>query len=156
MSRWFITSPRAIDEGPSTMKLASVDESGWYRTYRDTQGLFWTHYYPYQDDRSSPHLMRADLPKPVVALFRQVLGSGDDEDLAGLGAYMSSADVSIDEVLEALHQTISEHPPPKWKRLGASFRPRDNRKIIGMTVDQITESYLRWRRCVDEVTRLLN
>ena len=139
---YFITIPSEKEQYKKKLTKVSTYETGWINFYYDKDSATeWVEYYPYEEDRAPAILKRTDLPKEVKELMGICFASKDIEDWRGLGAELSSGTYSIKEVAQVLKENAFHWPNEALKEFKSSFRPIDNRNIIGMNMEQVEKSY---------------
>jgi len=140
---YFITIPADKEEFKKRLTQVRTNETSWIKYYYNKASeTEWIEYYPYQEDRAPSIIKRADLTNNLKELMNACFTSVDIEDWRGLGAELSSGKYNIKEIAQVLEENACIWPDIALKEFKGSFRPIDNRNIIGMKVDEVEKSYL--------------
>lgn len=115
----------------------------------------WIEYFPQEDDRSPAILRRADLPDTVEALCDVCFNSPDDEDIRGLAAHLSCGPYELKCILDVMRSRSSAYSRRKLRIFAQHFKPRDNRRLLGLTPTEIESGYAAWNEYVSELKNLL-
>ncbi|GEO02545.1 hypothetical protein AAE02nite_02090 [Adhaeribacter aerolatus] len=153
---YFITIPSEKEQYKKKLTKVSTDETGWINFYYNKDSATeWVEYYPYKEDRAPAILKRTDLPKEVKELMEICFASKDIEDWRGLGAELSSGIYSIKEVAQVLKENAFNWPNEALEEFKSSFRPIDNRNIIGMNVEQVEKSYQEFIEAQNYINQII-
>lgn len=153
---YFITIPAEKEKYKEKLTKVRTDETGWINYYYDKDSATeWVEYYPYEEDRAPAILKRTDLPREVTELMRICFASKDIEDWRGLGAELSSGTYNIKAVAQALKENASNWPNEALKEFKSSFRPVDNRNIIGMNIEEVEKSYNEFIDSQKEIKQII-
>jgi len=153
---YFITIP--VDKEKFKKELIEVrtDVSGWIKYYYNkSTEQEWVEYYPYQEDRSPSILKRTDLPDDLAGLTSACFSSDDIEDWRGLGAELSSGKYEIKKIAQVLKANAQSWPGKALSEFKKSFRPIDNRNIVGMKVEEVERSYREFTDSKKEIDNII-
>lgn len=136
------------------LQKTGTSDEGWSVHFIDPEtDQRWVEYYPYREDRAPSYFRKEDLPDDPEELLRFCLTSESIDDWQGVGAHASGA-FDTELVAGILDRIQKDIPTDALKEFGRFFHPYDNRKIIGMTYDQVTQSYSRYLDACERIGRI--
>ena len=153
---YFITIPVVKERFKKELTEVRTDESGWIKYYYDkATEKEWVEYYPYPEDRAPSILKRTDLPNDLESLMNTCFSSNEVEDWRGLGAELSSEKYRIQKIAEVLKANAQKWSEDALKEFKISFRPIDNRNIVGMKIDEVERSYREFVDSKKEIDNII-
>ncbi|WP_147275735.1 hypothetical protein [Adhaeribacter pallidiroseus] len=151
-----MTIPVVKERFKKELTEVRTDESGWIKYYYDkATEKEWVEYYPYQEDRAPSILKRTDLPTELESLMNTCFSSDEVEDWRGLGAELSSKEYGISKIAKVLKANAQKWSGEALSEFKKSFRPIDNRNIIGMKMDEVEKSYREFVDSKKEIDNII-
>ena len=135
------------------LKKTGSSDDGWTIHHQDPEtDEQWVEYFPYHEDRAPSYFRKEEIPGDPEELIRCCLTSSVKDDWQGVGAHASGAfDTElVADILEKLHDEV---PRKALKEFGRFFQRYDNRDIVGMNYQQVTESYERFLSACDRIAK---
>ena len=129
-------------------------DDGWTKCYVDpATGIEWLEYYPYPEDRSPPYMRHASIPEDPEVLLRTALTSASKDDWIGVAAY-ASGQLDTELTVRIFESLLDDISPAARKSFARSFRPDDNRNVVGMSYSEVTASYNRYLAACERMKSL--